>query len=258
MTTVKMERDGDVAVITLADPPLNLVSPAVLADFDAVLSEVDEMDVRAAIVQAEGENFSAGANVVEMFQGRSPRSAHGLISGAGRALLHLEQLPFPTICAVQGICLAGGLEIALACDLIWVAEDAQLGQIEAVIGAIPFGGGAQRLASCCGPYRAREIVYGGRMYDPKEFERWNIVNRVLPSEDLHAKALKYAHQLAAGPTLAHGATKRVIRTYIDSGLRAADAIIPELSAPLFDSRDLAAGIESLMKNGPGKAVFEGK
>ena len=258
MSTVKIERDKDVAVITLANPPLNLISPEVLADFEVVMGQAHDMDVRAALIQADGENFSAGANVEEMFQGRSPRSAHALISAAGRALLHAEQLPFPTICAVQGMCLAGGLEIALAFDMIWVAEDAKLGQIEAVIGVIPFGGGAQRLASCCGPYRAREIVFGGRMYDPKDFERWNIVNRVLPAKDLHAKALKYAHQLASGPTLAHAATKRVIRTYIDSGLRAADAIIPELSAPLFDSRDVETGIASLLKNGPGHAVFEGK
>ena len=258
MSTVNIERDGDVAIITLADPPLNLISPAMLADFETAVLQAHNMDVRAMLIRAEGDNFSAGANVEAMFKGRLPRSAHALISRAGRAMVHVEQLPFPTICAVQGMCLAGGLEIALACDMIWAAEDAQLGQIEAVIGAMPFGGGVQRLVSCCGPYRAREIVYGGRLYDPKDFERWNIVNRVVPAADLQAKAMKYTHQLAAGPTLAHAITKRVVRTAIDSGLRAADLSIPELSAPLFDSSDLVSGIASLLKNGPGKATFEGK
>lgn len=258
MSKVRFERDGDVGVITLADPPLNMVSPEMLEDLGDALSQAHDSDVRAVLVQAEGDAFSAGANVDSMFQGRPPRSAHALISAAGRATLHAEQIPVPTVCAVQGMCLAGGLEVALACDMIWAAEDATLGQVEIVIGAMPFGGGAQRIASCCGPYRAREIVYGGGMYTAAEFERWNIINRVLPASDLHVKALKYAHRLAAGPTLANAATKRTIRTYLDSGLRAADQIIPDLSAPLFESDDLKHGIESLLKDGPGNAQFSGK
>ena len=258
MSTVRFDRDGDVGIITLADPPLNLVSPEMMNALDDAVAQAHDSDVRAVLVQAEGDAFSAGANVDSMFQGRSARSAQALISAAGRATMHAEQLPVPTVCAVQGMCLAGGLEVALACDVIWAADDAILGQIEAVIGAMPFGGGAQRLTSCCGPYRAREIVYGGRTYSASEFERWNIINRVLPAQDLHAKALKYAHQLAAGPTCAHAATKRTIRTYLDSGLRSADQIIPELAAPLFDSDDLRLGIESLLQNGPGKAQFTGK
>ncbi len=258
MSTVRFERDGEVGIITLADPPLNLVSPEMMQSLEAAVSEAHDSDARAVLVQAEGDAFSAGANVDSMFQGRTPRSAHALISAAGRATLHAEQIPVPTICAVQGMCLAGGLEVALACDVIWAAEDAMLGQIEAVIGAMPFGGGAQRLVSCCGPYRAREIVYGGRPYTAAEFERWNIINRVLPADKLHEKALKYAHQLAAGPTLAYAATKRTIRTHLDNGLRAADQIIPELSAPLFETDDLKIGIESLLQNGPGKAQFIGK
>ena len=258
MGKVRFERDGAVGIITLADPPLNLVSPEMMSELDAAVSEAHDSDVRAVLVKADGDAFSAGANVDSMFQGRNPRSAHALISGAGRATMHAEQLPMPTICAVHGMCLAGGLEVALACDVIWAAEDATLGQIEAVIGAMPFGGGAQRLASCCGPYRAREIVYGGRMYTAQEFERWNIVSRVLPFSELHEKALKYAQRLAAGPTLAYAATKRTIREMLDSGVRASDAIIPDLSAPLFESADLKHGIESLLKNGPGQARFAGK
>ncbi len=258
MSTVRFERDSDVGIITLADPPLNLVSPEMMESLADALAQAHNSDVRALLLQAEGDAFSAGANVDSMFQGRSPRGAHALISAANRATLHAEQLPVPTVCAVQGMCLAGGLEVALACDIIWAAENAVLGQIEAVIGAMPFGGGAQRLASCCGPYRAREIVYGTRTYTAQQFEQWNIVSRVVPAADLHAKALKYAHQLAAGPTRAHAATKRTIRTYLDSGLRAADQIIPELAAPLFETDDLSIGIESLLQNGPGKAQFTGK
>lgn len=102
MSKVNVEQDGDVAIITLADPPLNLISPAMLEDFEAAMLQAHTMDVRAALFRAEGDNFSAGANVEAMFKGRSPRSAHSLIGRAGRAMLHAEQLPFPTVCSVQG------------------------------------------------------------------------------------------------------------------------------------------------------------
>lgn len=258
MSKVLYERDGDVGVITLNDPPLNLISPGMMAELEDALGQAHDSDVRAVLIKANGAAFSSGANVDSMFKDRSPRSAHALISDAGRATVHAEQLPVPTICAIHGMCLAGGLEVALACDTIWAAEDATIGQIEAVIGAMPFGGGAERLAACCGPNRAREIVFSGRMYSAADFERWNIVTRVLPAADLHAKALKFAHSLANGPTLAFAATKRTIRTYLDSGVRAADQIIPELSAPLFESEDLKNGIASLLKDGPGNAKFSGK
>ena len=258
MPKVTFERDGNVAIITLADPPLNLTSPTMAYEFETALLQAHDSDVRAALVRAEGDNFCAGANVEEMIQGQSVRSAYALVSRMGRVVLHAAQLPFPLICAIQGMCFGGGLEIALDCDLIWAADDAQIGQTEAVVGAVPWGGGAQRLTSCCGPYRAREIVFGGRVYTAQDFERWNIVNRVVPAADLQEKALKYAHKLAAGPTLAHAVTKRVIRTALDTGLHAADLTLPELSAQLFDSSDMENAVTSLLEHGPGNATFEGK
>ena len=118
MNKVRFERDGDVAVITLADPPLNMVSPQMMEELGDALSRAHDSDIRAVLLQAEGDAFCAGANVDSMFKERSARSAHALISEAGRATLHAEQLPVPTICAVQGMCLAGGLEVALAMDII--------------------------------------------------------------------------------------------------------------------------------------------
>jgi enoyl-CoA hydratase/carnithine racemase len=84
---------------------------------------------------------------------------------------------------------------------------------------------------------------------------WGVVNRVLPGDQLHEKAQRYAARLAAGPTLAHAATKRVLRAYLDGGVEAADAVLPEVGARVIVSDDLQAGVDSLLAKGPGNAVF---
>ncbi len=257
MAKVRFERDGDVGILTLADPPLNLVGPELIDDLEKRIGEVEGAPLRALLLRAEGENFSAGANVGAMFQNRSAQEAHALLTRIAGLLRRFEQLPFPTLAAVQGLCLAGGLEMVLARDLAWAADSARLGLVEAVIGAIPFGGGAQRVAERAGSARAREIVIGAGMYDAATFERWNIINRVVPAAELGASSLRYAHRLASGPTRAHAATKRVIREYLDHGAQAADRLVPDVAAPLFETEDMQNGIASLLKDGPGKARFSG-
>ncbi len=258
MAKVRFERDGDVGIVTLADPPLNLVGPELVDDLEKRIEEAESTPLRALLLRAEGESFSAGANVGPMFQNRSAQEAHALLTRIAGLLRRFEQLPFPTLAAVQGLCLAGGLEMVLACDLAWAADSAQLGLVEAVIGAIPFGGGAQRVAERAGPARAREIVMGAGMYDAASFERWNIINRVVPAAELAAASLRYAQRLAAGPTQAHAATKRVLREYLDHGTQAADRLLPDVAAPLFETEDMQNGIASLLKDGPGKARFSGR
>jgi enoyl-CoA hydratase/carnithine racemase len=86
----------------------------------------------------------------------------------------LEELPFPTLAAVQGMCVGGGLELVLACDLIWAAASARFGQLEATIGTTTLLGGVQRLAERAGSNRAREIIYTAEPYDAATFERWTL------------------------------------------------------------------------------------
>ena len=164
-------------------------------------------DARAILVRAEGDNFSAGANV-EIFIDRDEPAARELIEEFIPTIRRFAEIPVPTVAAVHGLCLAAGLEVALSCDLIWAAEGTQLGLVEAVIGATPFGGGTQRLVARAGAGRAAEAVLGARTYPAATMLEWGVVNRVVAADDLHEKARAFAGQLAAGPTLAHAATKR--------------------------------------------------
>jgi len=245
---VTFRKDGDVGIVTLDDPPMNLFGREVI---DGLLAAVDELlasDCRAAVVLAAGPNFSAGANVT-IFRGKTSVDADAEFKKALPLIHKLEAAPFPVIAGVQGLCLAAGLELALGCDIIFAAQGARFSQVEAFIGATTFLGGAQRLAARCGDARAREIVYTADIYDAATFERWNIVNRVLPDEILHQETINFARTLAKGPTRAHDVTKKMLRAFCDGGVRAADAVIFTEAIKLYDTRDMQAGVERILTQG---------
>jgi len=256
---IRLERDGDVAVIVLDDPPLNLFTDRTFAAMREARDGVAASDARAMVFRAEGKVFTGGVDVGRVFKDvASGEEGSRLAAGAIRELQAFESLEIPTLALVHGLCLTAGLEASLGCDMIWAAEGSQFGLVERVVGLTPFGGGVQRMAERAGPARAREFVMTGGLYDAAKMLDWGVVNRVVPAEDLLEKGMKFARELAAGPTIAHGATKRIIRAYLDGGVAAADAVIPDVAGPLFDSEDLRNAVRSFLEDGPGKATFEGR
>ena len=163
MTKSTYETNGDVAVLTLSNPPANLFTLEVGEDIRAGVERAREEGARAMVIQADGAVFSGGADV-SLFKDRSLEEARDLMIGFMPILAAIEDAPLPVIAAVHGICFAAGLEIALACDLIIAAEGTQLAQVEALIGATTFGGGVYRLSERCGPARAREITFDAATY----------------------------------------------------------------------------------------------
>ena len=107
-----------------------------------------------------------------------------------------------------------------------------------MVGLTPGAGGTQRMAERAGPGRAREFVMTGGLFDAATLERWNVVNRVLPDDELLEKGMRFAHRLASGPTVAHAATKRIVRAYLRGGVDEADRVTPEQFAGLFATEDL--------------------
>ncbi len=257
MARAEFKLKGDVGEIVIADPPLNLFGLDLSRDLATAAEQAHHSTARAILVSAEGDHFSAGANV-EMFIGRDEAAARELIEEFIPVIRRFAEIDVPTVAAVQGLCLAAGLEVALSCDLIWAAEGAQLGLVEAVIGATPFGGGTQRLVARAGAGRAAEAVLTGRTYPAETMLEWGVVNRVVAAENLHEKAREFAGRLAAGPTLAHAATKRMIRIAVDDGVDAADRDLPEVGANVMASEDLQNGARTLLEKGPGHATFEGR
>ena len=245
MAKVEFTRRGDVGEIVIADPPLNLFALDLSRDLAAAATAAGESGARAILLHAEGDNFSAGANV-EMFLGRDEAAARELLGEFMPAIRRFGELEAPVVAAVQGLCLAAGLEVALSCDLIWAAEGTQLGLVEGVIGATPFGGGTQRLVARAGAGRAAEAVLTARAYPAETMLEWGVVNRVVVADELLDKARSFVERLARGPTLAHAATKRMIRLAVDAGVEAADAALPDAGATVMASEDLQDGARTLL------------
>lgn len=248
-------RDDGVAVIRLDRPKLNPLSQSLLAALRRVVDEL-EADLPGAVVVWGGERcFSAGADVSEFGD-----AARGLEIAAGfhDALDALAALPRPTIAAITGYALGGGLELALACDFRFAAEGARLGQPEILLGVIPGGGGTQRLARLIGPSRAKDLIFTGRQVRSEEALVLGLVDRVFPADEVMTEALDYAASLAAGAVVAVGLAKRAIDMGLSGGLREGLSLERQLFADTFATEDGQEGVRSFLESGPGKARFTGR
>jgi enoyl-CoA hydratase/carnithine racemase len=254
---VRLERDGDVAVLILHDPPLNLFGADAFRSLNECLDEVEGSDARAVVWRAEGEVFTGGADVNVFAQADASQASEifrPLLGGVQR----IEALDIPTLALVHGLCLTAGLEVSLACDMIWATESAQFGLVEAVVGLTPGAGGTQRMAERAGPARAREFVMSAGLYGAPALERWNVVNRVVGDDELLEKGMRFAHRLAAGPTKAHAATKEIVRAFRRGGVEEADRATADAAGGLFETEDLQNAVKSFLDEGPGKATFQGR
>ena len=258
--TINLEREGDVAVIKLSNPPLNLFTDTAFDELMDCLDQVEGSDARALVWRSSGDIFSGGVDVagfqrvVDAGADQADRFAKPLIVGVRR----LEALEIPTLALIHGLCLTAGLEVALGCDIIWAEEGSQFGLVEAVVGLTPGAGGTQRMAERAGPARAREFVMTRGLYDAATLERWGVVNRVVGDGEVHEKGMRFAERLASGPTKAHAATKRIVRAYLEGGVNRADEVTPDQFAGLFATEDLQNAVKSFLSEGPGKATFEGR
>jgi enoyl-CoA hydratase/carnithine racemase len=253
----RFEQDGPVGVLTLDAPPVNLFGAELIASLEEALDAIEAAGPRALLLRAEGKVFTGGVDV-NTFEWLSQAEASEFCERLLRITHRVEDLPFPTIACVHGLCLTAGFELSLACDMIWAAESARFGLVEIVVGVSPFMGGTQRVAERAGPARARELVMSGGLYEAAVLERWNVVNRVVADDELAEKTMRFAERLANGPTLANVATKRVVRAFLDGGVRNADAETCGIVSPLFETDDLKGAVRTFLEEGPGKATFEGR
>ncbi len=255
--SVRVERDGPLAVLTHDDGPVNLWTAGTVTAWGEAIAELEADPPRAALLRAEGRVVSGGVDVNHF--AATPDGA------AGRALWRewlglsqrVEALPIPTVFAAHALCLTASFELSLACDLLLAAEGASFGLVERVVGLTPAMGGTQRLVERAGPARARELVYTGGRFDAATLERWNVVNRVLPDDGFDSAARAFAMDLADGPTVAMAATKRIVRAALAGGVREADVVTIEAAGDLFDTEDLRGAVASFLAEGPGKASFRG-
>jgi enoyl-CoA hydratase/carnithine racemase len=236
---------GRVALLALDNPPLNLVTRELIGELRealATLAAADPGDIRAVVVAGRGERaFCAGSDVGEFEEqrGEAGRERLALEQGTWRLL---AELPMPTLAAIEGNALGGGLELALACDLRVASERARLGLPEVRLAVIPGAGGTQRLPRIVGPARARELILTGRVLDAAEAERIGLVTRVVPAGEAVGAALAIGEEIAQRGPLAVREAKRLIDAATDVPLEAGLAAELEASVRIFATDDLAEGV----------------
>jgi enoyl-CoA hydratase/carnithine racemase len=252
--TVTHEIDGAVGVVTLAKPPHNLLDDELLEGVAAAYRMVLGHGCRAILLRSSMRHFSAGADMASF--GKTT-VIHTEKARFEEIMSVLEDAPVPTVAAVHGGALGGGLELALSCDMIICADTASLGQVECSVGLMPLLGGTQRIVQRAGLARANEIVMLGRRYTPQAFERWGIVNLVVPEAELPSASMTLARQLASGPTSVLKGAKRLARLAARGGVAAADAQQADVNNAIWDTADRERGIAAFYATGPATAVFQG-
>lgn len=242
---------GTIAVLELDNPPLNLVTGQLLDQLDAALARLEAAapgEVRAVVVSGRGERaFSVGSNVKEFEAHRaSPSGGRHRFELEARVAQRLAGLPTPTIAAIEGNALGGGLEIALCCDLRVASERAQLGLPEVRLAVTPSTGGTQRLPRIVGVARAKELLLTGRIVSAREAERIGLVNEVVPSGTALARAREIGEEIAARGPLAVREVKRLVDEALDRDLAAGHAAEVETSVRIFATDDLLEGARSFV------------
>jgi len=211
---VRLEIDDGVGVIRLDRPPANAFDLQTGLELQEAVREAGERDdVGALVVWGGRKIFAAGADIKDMVEW-GPDEVRPQVDALGGACDLLEELPKVSIAAVNGFALGGGLEVALACDLRYVADDAKLGQPEIRIGVIPGAGATQRLVPLVGVGRTRELVYTGRQVRADEALAIGLAERVVPADEVVEAAVADARGFARGPRHALAAAKAAIRAAV--------------------------------------------
>ncbi len=254
LVTVERREDG-VAVVTLENPKVNALSAEVLRQLRAAAESLTERPPGAVVITGGDRVFAAGADISELGGTDEARRVGANFLHAVNAV---SAIPRVTIAAIAGFALGGGCELALGCDFRMATTSARLGQPEILLGIIPGGGGTQRLARLVGASRAKDLVLSGRQVRSDEALAIGLVDRVVEPDALHAEALAWAAEFAAGPLAAQALAKTAIDRGLEGSLGAGLDIEQQCFIDVFETEDARIGVESFLEHGPGHATFTGR
>jgi len=268
MTSTKLDLanyqlDEGVAIITLNDPPANTYSYEMMQQLDACIltARMDER-VQVIVVTGSGEKFfCAGANI-QMLGNVTPEFKYYFCLHANETLARFEQTPKLVIAAINGHCVGGGLEVALAADLRIARRNAgKMGLPEVSLGVLPGTGGTQRLARLAGKSRAIELMATGELFSFERGQELGLVNQIYEAETVEQfmeHALNYAHQFTTPTKAARavGRIKRAVQAGAEMSFESGLSLERELQQQLFQSEDAKEGLDAYVNK--RQAVFKGK
>ncbi|MEE9133969.1 MAG: enoyl-CoA hydratase-related protein [Gemmatimonadota bacterium] len=254
---VLIEKSDRVGIITVNRPDkLNALNPEVRVSIAMALEQLrQDDDVRVVILTGAGDKaFIAGADIAE-FKGKSGVEGYQYIQ-TGDIYSALERFPKPIIAMINGFCLGGGCEVAMACDIRIASETAKLGQPETNLGLIPGGGGTQRLPRLIGQGKAMRLIYTGDIIGAEEAEKIGLVDEVVPQNELKQRTMILAAKIAEKSPASLQAAKESIRAAwqmpLDAGLRFEKAWF----GLLFSTEDMQDGVAAFLEK--RKPEFKGR
>jgi enoyl-CoA hydratase/carnithine racemase len=262
-TLVGYRAAAGVAVLTLNDPPANTYSYEMMGELDrAILAARMDESVQVIVLTGSGEKFfCAGANIA-MLQSVTPTFKYYFCLHANETLSRLEQTPKLVIAAINGHCVGGGLEVAMAADIRIARRNAgKMGLPEVSLGVLPGTGGTQRLVRMVGKSRAIELMTTGELFDFERGAELGLVNHVYEAAtgaDFLQQVLDYAAKFTSPDKAAHavGRIKRAVQTGAEIPFESALALERELQQQLFQSEDAREGLDAYV--GKRKPQFKGK
>jgi len=240
------------ATLVVDRPPLNPLSYQTKEEILACLEEIGaDQGIRCLILfGAGGRAFSVGSDIKEFPEVTARRLGRQRAAHEHAVYNRVDFFPIPTIAAIEGHCLGGGLELALACDLRVASETSHLGLPEVKLGVFPGGGGTERLPRLIGESRARELIYTGEPVDAREAWRIGLINRVAPA----GQALAAAQELARTIASRSGVTLRTLKSVMDRGLcmdlLEAQQVAIDAIAELFQTEAVREGVTAFLEKRP--------
>lgn len=212
-------------------------------------------DTRVVIMTGAGDKaFIAGADISE-FEGRTPLTQRAAMKGL-RIFTAIEEFPKPVIAMINGFCLGGGMEVALACDLRFAGDNAKLGQPEINLGIIPGGGGTQRLTRLVGEGKSMELILTGDLIDASHAKQIGLVNEVFPAAELRDRVQAYAVRIAEKSPIALRMAKEAVKAAARTNLREGLDREADLFCLTFGSEDKAEGVRAFLEK--RKPEFKGR
>jgi len=245
---VRFTKQGAVAIVTIDRPDaLNALNSEVIGAVDGAIDAVEaDPQIQAVVVTGEGRAFVAGADIGEM-KDMTPLEAEAFSARAHRIFGRLEELPIPTIAAVNGFALGGGCELALCCDFIYASTKAKIGQPETGLGLIPGFGGTSRLVRRVGIGWAKELVLVADPISAGEAQQIRLVNRVFEPEELMPAAIATAEKIASRGPVAIRLSKEVIQQGQDADVRLAHALEQRAFGLSFATDDRVEGTTAFVE-----------
>jgi enoyl-CoA hydratase/carnithine racemase len=241
---VRYSFDNGIAVITMDSPPANAFSDALHDDFLKVLGELEHLEVRAAIITGSGRFFQAGGEMQRFLRLKTLEDARAFVKLAQDFMNAIAARAYPTIAAINGYALGGGLEIALACDIRLGANSAILGLPEARYGILAGAGGTQRLARLIGPGRAKLLMFSARQLNARQALEIGLLDAVFEDAQLLGEARALAEEIARNSPLAVRQIKKCVDQGLDLPMEQALLLEREYWAELIPYQDYLEGVRA--------------